>query len=1100
VRDWQPDLVLEHHDAVSRGVVRRRLRRPLVSAAVICLVATACPSSGGNATSSSPSSGGNATSSSPSPGGDSGTETIDLRGASGLPGRIIFETGAPQPFAEMNPDGSGIFEIPIDSPICCLTPALSPDGGQMVFVGEGDVSVANVDGTQVRSIWNSPTDSASNPVWSPSGTQIAFWQSHLSQGGQFVQQQELVIVNVDGSGLRSVLQGGPNDRTSLAWSPDGAEIAFVSPSGAIDAVSVNGGEPRQILGPGTDGFASLTEQVGTLSWAPAPSLLFQETNSSGAPPSGIQTITADGDGLRTVLSGADYSGPSWSPDGAHFLVLERGRIVVGTLEGVHDSIGPEGVLYAQWGGPTTTAPISLVDNDEDGIPDELEQQLAIKYAPDVLFAPNEPNFPVNVEWFLQRSDLSYEEKCYPIPNPSDTHVELRSGPLQEDDLLTVSRATTCGNGAPEMLSSREPRPDGHPIDGRETYYLSGLASDDREGSTDPHEWTTYFHAYPTDNGGIMIQYWHLFAFNDFQTHGNNIASRIDQHPGDWDAQVQVQLDGDLRPESVWFSRHQHDTTGDQIAARKVHWTGGTHPIVTVDAGGHAAYASPDDFCGYHPTFAGSQLPNPAVAVWSDAATAESLREITCDGNQADDFASVVGGTVWSTRPSGPVDRYTSSRVEQRVTLSGSVGGLLVNLGEYNPGSVECGYSTGNCVGLPQGANNPLNDQIFLGYSGLWGDPTQSSGVGHPPRGPVFQGFRELTQRYETWYNQASKERWAPAAPGDAASLLALGDSVAAGYGLGESQGFPDNLNAYPMVLADAIGAVGFDYAVSGACADSDNAPTCARMSVPEQLSMIPADFEPAIVTLTVGADDIQFGDCIEAVVFNGDYALRDPTDPCTPSPLGVHLDALQASLTEDLLDIHALYPEARIFIMEYYDPFPPPALTPARPCVLNQGLAIWNAHLLGSSWVEIAQMFVTDHDELLKQARSVQNAMWADAEHIINRLNNTIDVSATQVPGVRVVSTNDRLLGHDMCSGEQWVFTPTVRVLLDAPGLPTFRLVAGGTDLCTLPARFEWNRISESRGGTVGFIGGQNCVPHPNESGANAIASAFQNAGAELPE
>jgi hypothetical protein len=44
-----------------------------------------------------------------------------------------------------------------------------------------------------------------------------------------------------------------------------------------------------------------------------------------------------------------------------------------------------------------------------------------------------------------------------------------------------------------------------------TFYLKDLNSEDQKGSTDSREWTTYYHAYPNDVGGVTIQYWNFYA-------------------------------------------------------------------------------------------------------------------------------------------------------------------------------------------------------------------------------------------------------------------------------------------------------------------------------------------------------------------------------------------------------------------------------------------------------------------------------------------------------------------------------------------------------------------------------------------------------------
>jgi hypothetical protein len=99
-----------------------------------------------------------------------------------------------------------------------------------------------------------------------------------------------------------------------------------------------------------------------------------------------------------------------------------------------------------------------------------------------------------------------------------------------------------------------------------------------------------------------------------------------------------------------------------------------------------------------------------------------------------------------------------------------------------------------------------------------------------------------------------------------ASVLGLGDSVAAGYGIGDSQGEGDNPSAYPVVLATMLGGTANDLAFEGACAaySTDPASNCNKVnkktSVADQItaaedaSAKPGGFTPSVVTLTVGHD------------------------------------------------------------------------------------------------------------------------------------------------------------------------------------------------------------------------------------------------------
>jgi hypothetical protein len=134
-----------------------------------------------------------------------------------------------------------------------------------------------------------------------------------------------------------------------------------------------------------------------------------------------------------------------------------------------------------------------------------------------------------------------------------------------------------------------------------------------------------------------------------------------------------------------------------------------------------------------------------------------LRQIECHGLSPTPQASwpLIGGTAWNTASGGQVTQAIPRGSTLTVRISGNVGGPLTLLGQYNPGTETCGA---NCAGTPAGTARPLNGQVFIQYSGFWGDPSLTGGVGFPPRGPVFQGYN-FGNGYTSWYNQASSSAW-----------------------------------------------------------------------------------------------------------------------------------------------------------------------------------------------------------------------------------------------------------------------------------------------------------------------------------------------------
>ncbi len=413
-----------------------------------------------------------------------------------------------------------------------------------------------------------------------------------------------------------------------------------------------------------------------------------------------------------------------------------------------------------------TPPPARVDADHDGIDDHLEQKLAERYAPILFIEPDESNYPVNVEWFLARAHLQYHEDCtFDIDedvgyNPISSQANLigptgaywAGGPnCGEDD-------TGYGHPPHHVLTTVAADPDGQFSVGsfttgysdQQTFVLPDVDDSYRLGSTDPREWKTYFHVYPSADGGVMIQYWHVFTYNQLAILG------VGRHGGDWDASIQVQLGPDLEVEGVWFSRHADDHPGNffETGNSNLHFAG-THPLMAIDGGGHAAFANPDDFCGHAATAVVSAIAWPVdVGVPDDPArlglgvsTAVGCGFVTNNGNG-------IGGIVWETWTGGRV--LASAFLSHPISAPSGHGGL-VNMGEYNPCTPTTCFGSAQASSLLAGQFYPLNGQTFIQYSGKWGSlPHIQSFVGNPPRGPVFQGFEDrgmnATSMYTAWYN------------------------------------------------------------------------------------------------------------------------------------------------------------------------------------------------------------------------------------------------------------------------------------------------------------------------------------------------------------
>ena len=187
-----------------------------------------------------------------------------------------------------------------------------------------------------------------------------------------------------------------------------------------------------------------------------------------------------------------------------------------------------------------------VDRDGDGLDDALEDALLARYAPLVLLHPSEPALPASTDWLLARSELE------PAPGP-------RPRILAASILGLLSWPKPVEDPAARL----------HP------------RGADHAGSAQPADWVVYGHAYPASGGGVMLQYWFFYAFND--------AYGVFDHEGDWE-HVTVKLDASLAPEGAWYARHHDSHPGVWFAwpalARE-----GEHPVVLSGRGTHASYAT-----------------------------------------------------------------------------------------------------------------------------------------------------------------------------------------------------------------------------------------------------------------------------------------------------------------------------------------------------------------------------------------------------------------------------------------------------------------------------------------------------------------------------
>ena len=182
--------------------------------------------------------------------------------------------------------------------------------GQIAYWADGDILVADADGTHAHAVISGPSDDGV-PGYTRDGTQLTFLRTVSPR------EATLMIAAPDGSGVRSVLTEPLTD----PWfdsSPDSRSLAVVHAVNGVNVLSIVDIE---------DGTMRTLDVNGLyvdywVAWLPGTTseLLFgSRTGSGDSQRAGIYSIQADGSGLTPVVPSkigpAEYNGVDLAPDG-----------------------------------------------------------------------------------------------------------------------------------------------------------------------------------------------------------------------------------------------------------------------------------------------------------------------------------------------------------------------------------------------------------------------------------------------------------------------------------------------------------------------------------------------------------------------------------------------------------------------------------------------------------------------------------------------------------------------------------------------------------------------------------------------------------------
>jgi len=225
----------------------------------------------------------------------------------------------------IDPDGSNGLDITAENGFSEERPAVSPNGQQVVFQsfrdGGWNIFKVNADGSGATDLTNTKHPEVVNfePTWSADGTKVAFMRQRQTE-----QDQDIWVVNADGTNPVDITEGSSNDESAPEFSPDGSKIVYVA-AGPLPCCSVEYNNEIWVMNANGTGQTQLTFSNGPIqniapTWsADGTKIAFSRTETAAGIDNGVHVMDANGANETRLLPGGSpvlANTLAWSPDGA----------------------------------------------------------------------------------------------------------------------------------------------------------------------------------------------------------------------------------------------------------------------------------------------------------------------------------------------------------------------------------------------------------------------------------------------------------------------------------------------------------------------------------------------------------------------------------------------------------------------------------------------------------------------------------------------------------------------------------------------------------------------------------------------------------------